>query len=135
MNETPCPCKSEKDYADCCKPFHQGRLPDTALQLMRSRYSAYALCLTDYIIHTTHPNNPAFQHNKVEWAQSISEFCLNTEFKNLEILNFEEKGSFATVTFVAHLVQGAKDVSFTEKSFFEKLNGKWLYLKGEFISA
>jgi len=45
--------------------------------------------------------------------------------------NFEEKGLFATVTFVAHLSQNQQDASFTEKSYFEKVNGKWLYLNGE----
>jgi SEC-C motif domain protein len=122
-----CPCRSKKLYDNCCKPFHDGQLPDTALQLMRSRYSAYALCLPDYIIHTTHRENPHYNPHTQKWAQEISEFSRNTEFKDLEILDCQENASLATVTFVAHLVQNNKDVSFTEKSFFEKIDGKWLY--------
>jgi SEC-C motif-containing protein len=129
-----CPCKSGNSYADCCRPFHEGTLPDTALKLMRSRYSAYALCIPSYIIHTTHPENPQFSHDTAAWSKSISEFCENTEFKNLEILHFQEKSPFATVTFFAHLTQNKKDVSFTEESYFEKIKGKWLYRSGQLRS-
>ena len=104
----PCPCGSGNAYAACCRPFHQGQLPDTALKLMRSRYSAYVLCLPAYIMQTTHPSNPQFSRNTTEWAQQISEFCLNTKFKKLDILNFQETGDLATVTFTAHLVQNKK---------------------------
>lgn len=127
----PCPCQSGKQYEVCCQPFHLGKKPDTALQLMRSRFAAYALCMPDYIIHTTHPAGPQFCHDVKEWAQKISEFSSHTEFKDLEILGFHESGSFATVTFVAYLIQDKKDVSFTEKSYFEKVKGKWLYRSGQ----
>ena len=92
-----CPCKSGMAYSECCKPFHDGQLPETALKLMRSRYSAYALCILAYIIHTTHPKNPQFCGDISEWSKEKFEFCKNTEFRDLEILNFEEEGLFATV--------------------------------------
>ncbi len=38
-----CPCNSRKKYRDCCKILHDGGFPESALALMRSRYSAYAL--------------------------------------------------------------------------------------------
>lgn len=129
--DVPCPCKSGNTYANCCRPFHQGLLPDTALTLMRSRYSAYALCMPTYIIHTTHPGSPQFSYDTAQWAQKISDFCMNTEFKDLEILHFLENPTFATVTFIAHLTQNKKDTSFTEKSYFEKIKGKWLYRSGQ----
>lgn len=129
--EMPCPCGTGNDYNVCCEPFHQGQLPDSALKLMRSRYSAYALCLPAYIVSTTHPANPQFSHDVTQWSQKISEFCSNTEFNKLEILAFQEKDQLATVTFVAHLSQNKKDVSFTEKSYFEKIKGKWFYRSGQ----
>ncbi len=125
-----CPCKSGKSYEECCKPFHQGKLPETALKLMRSRYAAYALCMPDYIIHTTHPESPEFRSDRVQWSKTISAFCANTEFKDLKILHSEDGESFATVTFYAHLIQNHKDASFTEKSYFEKVKGRWLYRRG-----
>jgi SEC-C motif-containing protein len=127
---TSCPCHSGKPYEICCKPFHQGKNPATALELMRSRYAAYALGLSDYIIQTTHPVSPHFCHDLTKWAKQISEFSSHTEFRGLEILQFQESNSSATVTFFAHLFQNKKDVSFTEKSHFEKVEGKWLYHSG-----
>lgn len=126
-----CPCGTGNAYTVCCQPFHQGQLPDNALKLMRSRYSAYALCLPAYIISTTHPANPQFCDDVNRWSQEISEFCENTEFNKLEIFDFQEKDQFATVTFVAHLSQNKKDVSFTELSYFEKIKGKWFYCSGQ----
>lgn len=130
-SETSCPCGSGNTYAKCCRSFHQGELPDSALKLMRSRYSAYALNIPEYIIHTTHPGSPQYNHDEEQWAKNISEFCLNTQFKKLDVLDFKENEPFATVTFVAHLTQENKDVSFTERSYFEKLKGKWLYRSGQ----
>ena len=127
----PCPCYSGNPYEACCQPFHLGKKPDTALQLMRSRFAAYALCLPEYIIHTTHPASPQFCPDAREWVRKISEFSSYTVFRGLEILGLQESSSFATVTFVAHLIQDNKDVSFTEKSYFEKMKGKWLYQSGQ----
>lgn len=39
-----CPCQSGHHYADCCGKFHlKQAFPETAEQLMRSRYTAYVL--------------------------------------------------------------------------------------------
>lgn len=127
----PCLCCSGKQYAHCCKPFHQGQWPATALELMRSRFSAYALGLSDYIIQTIHPGSHQYKHDARQWAEEIAQFSANTEFKKLEILQFHENKRFATVTFVAHLTQMGKDTSFTERSHFEKVKGKWLYYGGQ----
>jgi SEC-C motif-containing protein len=129
--QMPCPCGSGNAYAGCCQPFHQGKRPDNALKLMRSRYSAYALCLPAYIILTTHPANPQFCRDMTQWSKKISEFCSSAEFKKLEILDFQEKVPFATVTFIAHLSQGEKDTSFIERSYFEKSKSIWLYRNGQ----
>lgn len=65
------------------------------------------------------------------WEKSISEFCEAFTFTGLDIIDFQEDGVSATVTFVAHLVKDDRDHSFNEKSFFEKVGAKWLYLRGE----
>ena len=130
LEHLPCPCSSGKDYADCCHPFHQGKQPPTALLLMRARYAAYALCFPTYIIQTTHPANPNYQSDKTRWEQEISHFCHATQFNKLEIIDSHEEGTRATVTFIAYLSQNDRDVSFREKSDFEKMDGKWLYRSG-----
>lgn len=120
-----------KEYELCCKPFHDGAIPATALELMRSRYAAYALNLPDYIVATTHPASPQYDDNKFAWKRSISQFSKSTSFNNLEILDFKENKAMATVAFIAYISQNHQDATFTEKSYFEKVNGRWLYRGGQ----
>ncbi len=129
-----CPCGSMQTYESCCAPFHQGVLPKKAVELMRSRYSAYALHLPDYIIETTHLDSPSFLKDPLLWRREITEFSRGTRFEKLEILHAEEKEDKGTVVFRAHLFQGNNNVSFQEDSSFLKVNGKWLYLNG-FVSS
>lgn len=56
--KTTCPCGSGELYKDCCKRYHDGEAPETAEALMRSRYTAYSKGLVDYVVDTTHPENP-----------------------------------------------------------------------------
>lgn len=130
-----CPCCSGKDYEACCQPFHKGELPSTALELMRSRYAAYALNLPLYIIETTHPASPEFSEDLSKWKRGISSFSLNSKFEKLEVIDFQENGPVASVTFIAHLKQKGQDSTFTEKSYFEKIKGKWLYRVGQLIEG
>lgn len=53
-----CPCGSGATYKECCRRYHDGELPPTAEALMRSRYSAYSKGLVQYVVDTTHPENP-----------------------------------------------------------------------------
>lgn len=126
-----CPCHGLKLYKDCCAPYHiKRKLPENALILMRSRYSAYALHLADYIMETTHPSNSVFSPDKEAWRKEILNFTHYTEFDNLKILDYFSDGKSAFVTFVAFLKQGNHNTSFTEKSNFVYMSGKWLYVSG-----
>lgn len=116
-----CPCSSGKLYSECCMPYHNGKLAPSAVALMRSRYSAYALGKADYIIITTHPQSPYFEKDRKKWKRAILEFCNTTQFLRLEILGIGEDW----VHFLAHLSTTVLD----EKSLFEKTDGKWLYVK------
>lgn len=126
-----CPCCSGKRYEECCKNYHDGSNPQKAEQLMRSRYSAYALNLPEYIVKTTHKKNPSWSSDNELWMKDISQFSEHTKFEKLEVLSSSEEGSRATVTFTAHLQQEGKKASFTEISIFEKVAGRWLYLSGK----
>lgn len=132
MNEEafPCPCCSGKPYQECCQRYHLGKAAETALVLMRSRYSAYALKDADYIMATTHENNSQYNKNRAKWSKQILEFAAKTQFIKLEILAFQEGEIDAYVTFVAYLKQQKKDVTFTERSRFLKQQGRWFYLSG-----
>ncbi len=130
MADHACRCHSGKPYSECCKPFHEGALARNALELMRSRYSAYALNLPDYIIKTTHSSNPQYSPDYEVWKESISYFSKETNFTGLIIHEFKEKGHEASVTFTANLSQNKRDASFTENSYFEKVGGGWYYSAG-----
>lgn len=126
-----CPCCSGKPYIACCKRYHDGLHPPDALALMRSRYSAYAKGLVEYIMDTTHRENSAFTKDRFKWMLSLTDFCEGTEFTGLDIIDSVDGEVEAYVTFKAHLKQNGVDASFTEKSRFVKENGHWLYHSGE----
>jgi len=123
-----CPCHSNQKYKNCCQPYHKGILPSNALKLMRSRYSAYALGLTDYIIKTTHPNHDDHQRDSYQWHKDIVAFCENTSFSGLKILEFVDGENEAYVDFVAVLGENL----LREKSRFLKIGHQWFYESGEF---
>ncbi len=91
---------------------------------MRSRYSAYALDLANYIIKTTHPKSPFYEKDIDVWKKSIHHFSKTTAFQDLIIESFDE----THVTFFAKLNTLGMDASFRELSLFKKLDGLWYYL-------
>ena len=78
------------------------------------------------------PSNPDYEYPAISWKNKILEFIQNTEFKNLEIIDFHDGDVKASVTFIAYLEQGGQELSLKEKSHFEKVDGQWLYLKPDF---
>lgn len=130
-----CPCHSQKNYDTCCQPYHEGKLPENALVLMRSRYSAYAMNLPNYIVSSTHPASPQYRENHFSWKREIADFCKGSRFKGLEILSFKERERTASVVFIITLIQKEKEVFFTEKSFFEKFHDRWFYRLGQCIKG
>jgi len=93
---------------------------------MRSRFSAYAVGDVEYIVATTHPGGPHFGFDPVRWRAGIREFCEQTEFAGLAVLDHGED----FVMFRASLVQEGRDASFTERSTFRMLDGAWKYFDG-----
>lgn len=130
---TPCLCNSKKKYKYCCKIYHNGAKAKTAEILMRSRFVAFALNLTKYIIKTTHTLNKDYVSNVSSWTKDIELFTLNTKFNNLKIIEVINGEKESYITFIAFLEQNDEDVSFCEKSRFLKENNEWLYVDGIFI--
>ena len=129
----PCPCGGEF-YATCCEPFHLGTArPETAEQLMRSRYSAFSRNLIDYLIET-HPS-PA---PMAERRQALKASNRGVRWTRLRISAMEAGGATdlsGTVTFEAHYRQAGQTHVLRECSRFgregEDLVGRWLYLAAE----
>jgi SEC-C motif-containing protein len=122
-----CPCGSKNKYKKCCLIYHKGSKPKTALLLMKSRYTAFAVGDSTYIVKTTHEDNPDFTFDVKTWKEGIKNFTDATEFLGLEILEFIDGEEEAFVTFKASLSSG----DMTEKSLFLKVDGMWLYESGE----
>ena len=128
-----CPCRSEAQYNKCCRPYHTGTPAPNALALMRSRYTAYALDMLDYLMATSHPEFEEYTDDKEKWKEELRAFCDATQFEGLEIKEFKDGDPVAYVTFRARMHQGLEDVSYTELSTFEKLDGRWLFKAGKVV--
>lgn len=128
-----CPCGTNVFYHKCCGRYHKGELPENALLLMRSRYAAYAVGVIDYIVETTHKENKNWNADLKTWKDEIRLFSDSTRFHELTIIDFTDGDKTATVTFKATLKEGNKDMTFTERSTFEKVDGRWLYRDGEIV--
>jgi len=125
-----CPCHSERPYTNCCQPIHKGNKRPSPSQLMRARYAAYALGKIRFIQSTERSEPPLLPKELIERRRAIKQFCQNTQFLGLQILDEATLGNGqATVTFHATLLQDSQDASFTEHSLFELRNGRWFYVK------
>jgi SEC-C motif-containing protein len=121
-----CPCHSGLTYGACCRPVHRGERDPMPEQLMRARFSAYALGKVAFVQDTTtHPRD-----DRDAWTAEIEQFCEAVEFAGLQILLVEPGDREAWVTFRADLRAGATDVGFAERSRFEH-HGRWTYADGE----
>ncbi len=128
--ELDCPCGSGKHFIDCCEPAIEGARPArTAEQLMRSRYSAFALGMIDYLMDTTHPDHRQGLTSEVLEQQSHS-----TTWLGLKILETEaggEQDTHGRVRFVAQFSSGDQQAELRENSRFERLNDHWYYVDGD----
>ena len=80
--DTPCVCGLAMSFKDCCGKYIVGTaLPETAEQLMRSRYSAYVKNVPIYLMATHHPDFIA----GLKEAQ-IEETAANTQWLRLQII-------------------------------------------------
>lgn len=119
-----CPCGSHKRLSACCGAFHAGKAtPRTARQLMRSRYSAFALGgLGDYLLQTWHP--------KTRPAVSAAELSArDTDWVKLEVIDSQQQADTATVEFKAYWRDSDGQLQLHhETSRFVRLTGRWLYV-------
>lgn len=122
---SPCPCGSTHPYDACCRPLHQSAAAASAEALMRSRYSAYVLGLEDYLRATWHAaTRPAVLDLKAEPRAK----WLGLEVKHHESLGDDQ----ARVEFVARYKVGGRAHRLHETSRFERIDGRWYYVDGEF---
>ena len=123
--EAGCPCGSGLAYHVCCGPQHAGgNTAPTALSLMRSRYSAFAVGDVDYLLATWHPST------RPESVQLDPE----VQWRRLQIRDVIDGGEAddaGTVEFVAHYWDaGRREYGRQhENSSFVREGRRWLYLE------
>ncbi|MEU8956840.1 YchJ family protein [Streptomyces sp. NPDC048518] len=124
---TPCPCGHPLPYEKCCGRLHRGEAAATTPEeLMRSRYSAFAVRDEGYLLRTWHPRT---RPPRVEFDPAM-------RWTGLEIRATSEGTAFhttGTVTFRARYTDGGRPDALHEKSRFERLDGAWVYVDGTFI--
>jgi SEC-C motif domain protein len=122
-----CLCDSGKPFKQCCDRFLNGReVAKTSKQLMRSRYTAYALGgYGEYLLATWAPENSTGLS-----VASLSD--KSHEWVKLDVLNTHQKADEGIVEFNAYYKtdDGSLNV-LHEKSRFRRMNGRWYYVDGE----
>ncbi|TFD78374.1 YchJ family protein [Cryobacterium psychrophilum] len=119
-----CPCFSGQGYPECCNRYHRGdALAPTAEQLMRSRYSAFAVGDAAYLLATWHPlTRPA----SLELDASLV-------WTRLVIDRTSGGGPFdreGLVEFTAHYRSDEERGTQHETSRFERVDRVWYYVDG-----
>lgn len=125
-DSSPCPCGSGQSVGDCCLAVIRNRSASTAEMLMRSRYTAYVVGDTDYLLET--------------WASEHRPRSLQLDEKQrwlgLKIRRAEQGGGadqVGTVEFVARYKIDGKAHRLHETSQFRRdpSSGHWLYVAGD----
>ncbi|MET7285707.1 YchJ family metal-binding protein [Streptomyces sp. NPDC005573] len=123
MTTRTCPCGLPGSYDACCGRFHSGSAAaPTAEALMRSRYTAFVKGDTGYLLRTWHPRT----------RPEGLDLDPGTRWTGLEIIEAADGSAFhakGTVTFRASYRGG----SMCERSRFERVDGAWVYVDGDFL--
>lgn len=126
-NAALCPCCSNQPYTHCCQPYHLWQKNAiTAEQLMRSRYSAYALGKADYLVKTWHPKT---------LPSKLTEELSQAKWIDLVIHKYWESNNLneAFVEFTArYRNSNGKAEKMHETSRFIKQADHWFYVDGIF---
>jgi len=111
-----CPCGSGSPYDACCGPLHRGvREAETVEELMRSRYSAYALGEVDHVFRTWHPRT----RPEIVAPDTLTWTGLTIHGSGEDWVDF-------TASY-----EGSVTGSMREHSRFERRRGRWVYVDGD----
>jgi SEC-C motif-containing protein len=116
-----CPCGAGLPYDACCSQLHAGKAAGTAEQLMRSRYAAFAVMDTAYLLRSWHSSTRP------------SEIILDADqrWTGLTILATSKGGLFdqeGTVEFRALYSHRRRISELHERSQFLREDGAWAYV-------
>ncbi|WP_420366420.1 YchJ family metal-binding protein [Curtobacterium sp. L3-7] len=118
-----CPCLSGNPYGECCGSLHAGAAAPTAERLTRSRFSAFALVLPEYLLLSWHPSTRPASLEPDE----------DQRWTRLDILSTRDGGPFDSrgqVTFRAWWRTDTGRGTLEETSDFVREQGRWFYVDG-----
>jgi len=122
-----CICGDNKAFSECCQEIiERKRYPTSALELMKSRYSAYVIANAEYLIYSTTKENRYEDDIKL-----IEEFSTSVEWLKLNIVKFDD----FTVEFKAYYRDKDSVKVLHEKSNFILESGIWKYKDGELYNS
>lgn len=119
--DAPCPC-GRRDFASCCGPVLDGRAAETPEDLMRSRYTAFALGDARHLVDTWFPGT----------RPGDLTIDPDTEWMRLDIQGSDiaPDGRSGRVRFRASWREGAGGdlETMEEHSRFIRRAGRWYYV-------
>ncbi|VFQ45566.1 YchJ family protein [Desulfoluna butyratoxydans] len=125
----PCPCGLDAAYDTCCGPIIRGeKAAETAEQLMRARYSAYAKVETDFLKESIHPDK---RHTHDE--RQTKNWAAKSEWFNLEVVRTDKGGEgdeTGQVEFIANYAVKGEKARHHELASFVKVEGAWYFDDG-----
>ncbi|MGB1402331.1 MAG: YchJ family protein [Porticoccaceae bacterium] len=121
-----CVCGSDKQFGQCCQPLLDDiRSAATPEELMRSRYSAYALGGYGKYLLSTWFAPMARDISSAELSRS------DTEWIKLQIIDTGVEANSGWVEFKASYKDNNHIIEMHEKSVFTRQGSRWFYIGGE----
>lgn len=119
-----CPCLSGSTFGECCAPFLSGAADaPTAVQLMRSRYTAFVVGDADYLLATWHPST----------RPALLELDPAMRWYRLDVIRRERGGPLdrdGIVEFRAFSRRHGERGEQHEASSFVREGRRWYYVSG-----
>lgn len=119
-----CPCCSGKPFAQCCDLYLSGKAyPNTAENLMRSRFSAYVTGNLPYLRKSWHPDT----------CPELNADDLTTDWCRLEVIKSKQGLKKSIVEFKAWYRDGTDngegEYALHEISLFKLHKKRWVYVE------
>ncbi|MFD5225572.1 YchJ family protein [Microbacterium sp. NPDC058342] len=118
-----CPCTSGDAFGSCCGPVIATGAAPSALRLMRSRFTAFAMGDASHLLRTWHPST---RPDRLELDHDV-------RWLRLDILDVQAGGPFDSegiVEFEAIYREDGGRGSLQERSRFVREERVWLYVDG-----
>jgi SEC-C motif-containing protein len=129
-----CPCGKEKEFEQCCSVIIQDQArAQTAEDLMRARYSAYATGNIDFVMQSHLERDGESQDR-----ETLESWSRESDWLGLEVIS-TQKGQAADqrgiVEFCAKYKIDGQEQTHHERAEFEKVDGVWFFADGKPVTA